>query len=192
VLFFTKGAATERIWFYDMAHDGFSLDDKRQPVAQNDIPDILACWRSRHDAAFADARAARLAHLQTEVAPLKAQRLALEAALHRLRFESVIDGDGEAQIHRDLQAAQAELGQVQAQIAPLHGEIEQLSRQFWVSKAQVRANGYDLTASRYRQVVQDEAFYEAPGVTIERLRTLESVLSNELHELESLIEAGQQ
>src|SRR5260370_14838202 len=33
VLVFTKGAATERIWFYDMDHDGFSLDDKRQKVS---------------------------------------------------------------------------------------------------------------------------------------------------------------
>ena len=118
---------------------------------------------------------------------MKAQRLALEATLHRLRFESVIDGDGEAQIHRDLQAAQTELAQVQAQIAPLHGEIEQLSRQFWVSKEQVRANGYDLTASRYRQVVQDEAFYEAPGVTLERLLTLEALMTTEVQELGRLL-----
>ena len=107
------------------------------------------------------------------MAPHKATRLQLEAAQHRLRFESVISADGEAQIHRDLQAAQAELAQVQAQIAPFQGEIEQLSRQFWVDKAQVRANGYDLTASRYRQVAQDEAFFEAPAVTMERLRQLE-------------------
>src|SRR6185369_16006337 len=30
VLLFTKGGSTEKIWFYDMEHDGFSLDDKRQ------------------------------------------------------------------------------------------------------------------------------------------------------------------
>jgi type I restriction enzyme M protein len=36
ILLFTRGAATDRIWFYDMDHDGFSLDDKRQPVAEND------------------------------------------------------------------------------------------------------------------------------------------------------------
>ena len=52
VLLFTRGATTDRIWFYDMEHDGFSLDDKRQRVAENDIPDILDCWRHRHDAAF--------------------------------------------------------------------------------------------------------------------------------------------
>ena len=32
VLLFTKGGTTEKIWFYDMEHDGYSLDDKRQRV----------------------------------------------------------------------------------------------------------------------------------------------------------------
>ncbi len=45
VLLFTKGGTTERIWFYDMEHDGYSLDDKRQKVAENDIPDLLDCWQ---------------------------------------------------------------------------------------------------------------------------------------------------
>src|SRR3990172_996689 len=52
VLFFTRGATTDRIWYYDMAHDGFSLNDKRQPVPDNDIPDILECLRKLHEAHF--------------------------------------------------------------------------------------------------------------------------------------------
>src|ERR1017187_4744025 len=40
VLLFTKGGTTEKIWFYDMEHDGYSLDDKRQKVPENDIPDV--------------------------------------------------------------------------------------------------------------------------------------------------------
>lgn len=32
---------TEKVWFYDMKADGFSLDDKRNPVKENDIPDII-------------------------------------------------------------------------------------------------------------------------------------------------------
>ena len=44
VLIFTKTLAggTDRVWFYDMQADGRSLDDKRQPIEDNDIPDILA------------------------------------------------------------------------------------------------------------------------------------------------------
>ena len=43
VLVFTKTGAggTDRVWFYDMQADGFSLDDKRSPVEENDIPDII-------------------------------------------------------------------------------------------------------------------------------------------------------
>ena len=47
VLFFTKGGSTEKVWLYDMEHDGFSLDDKRNPVEENDIPDILAKFPKR-------------------------------------------------------------------------------------------------------------------------------------------------
>ena len=43
VLVFTKTDAggTENVWFYDMKTDGFSLDDKRSEVQDNDIPDII-------------------------------------------------------------------------------------------------------------------------------------------------------
>ena len=44
VLVFTKTGAggTDKVWFYDMKADGFSLDDKRTEVKENDIPDIIA------------------------------------------------------------------------------------------------------------------------------------------------------
>jgi type I restriction enzyme M protein len=43
ILVFTKTNAggTDKVWFYDMTADGFSLDDKRNPIADNDIPDIV-------------------------------------------------------------------------------------------------------------------------------------------------------
>jgi len=43
ILIFTKTGhgGTDKVWFYDMKADGFSLDDKRTPVAENDIPDII-------------------------------------------------------------------------------------------------------------------------------------------------------
>ena len=47
ILIFTKTGhgGTDNVWFYDMTADGFSLDDKRTPVAENDIPDIIARFR---------------------------------------------------------------------------------------------------------------------------------------------------
>ena len=43
VLIFTKTGhgGTDKVWFYDMKADGLSLDDKRTPIADNDIPDII-------------------------------------------------------------------------------------------------------------------------------------------------------
>ena len=44
ILIFTKTGhgGTDKVWFYDMQADGYSLDDKRTPVSENDIPDIIA------------------------------------------------------------------------------------------------------------------------------------------------------
>ena len=44
VLVFIKTGmgGTDNVWFYDMQADGFSLDDKRSEVKENDIPDIIA------------------------------------------------------------------------------------------------------------------------------------------------------
>lgn len=48
ILIFTKtgSGGTDKVWFYDMKADGRSLDDKRQPVAENDIPDIIARYNN--------------------------------------------------------------------------------------------------------------------------------------------------
>lgn len=72
ILLFTKtnSGGTENVWFYDMKSDGWSLDDKRQPLlsehklglqsllaghtelstddhAKNNLPDLLTRWRQR-------------------------------------------------------------------------------------------------------------------------------------------------
>ncbi|MFH1311436.1 MAG: class I SAM-dependent DNA methyltransferase [Nanoarchaeota archaeon] len=47
VLFFTKGESTKNVWFYEMEADGFTLDDKRTKIKQNDIPEILERFEKR-------------------------------------------------------------------------------------------------------------------------------------------------
>lgn len=49
ILFFTKtdSGGTDRVWFYDMKADGYSLDDKRTPQPdKSDLKDILERWRN--------------------------------------------------------------------------------------------------------------------------------------------------
>ena len=183
VLLFTRGGTTDRIWFYDMEHDGFSLDDKRQPVAENDIPDILNCWKNRFNADFTKQREERLAKLKEEIAPLKAKRLLLLKEINRLTFENAIAPVDDEPTRIALEVDRQKLAQLHEQMTPLQAEINQLNRQFWVSKGQVKGNKYDLSASRYRQIEQDEAFYDSPQVTLERLLTLEEVMLGEAEEL---------
>ncbi len=53
VLLFTRtdSGGTDQVWFYDMKADGFSLDDKRQPIAANDIADIVQRYHHLPDEA---------------------------------------------------------------------------------------------------------------------------------------------
>lgn len=62
ILVFTKtdNGGTDHVWFYDMTADGFSLDQKRTEVKENDIPDVVARFhnpdgekaRTRKDKSF--------------------------------------------------------------------------------------------------------------------------------------------
>ena len=47
ILIFTKGGETDKVWFYNMQADGFTLDDKRERTKANDIPDIIEKWNKR-------------------------------------------------------------------------------------------------------------------------------------------------
>ena len=49
ILLFVKGGETEKVWFYDMKADGYSLDDKRAKISENDIPDAVEKWKKRKD-----------------------------------------------------------------------------------------------------------------------------------------------
>ena len=89
-----------------------------------------------------------------------------------------------------IKTAKADLAELEGRMAPLKGEIDQLSRQFWVEKKAVKANKYDLSASRYRQAAPDETYHEAPRVTMERLLTLERVMREEVEALEELLGWG--
>ncbi len=56
----TNAGGTDKVWFYDMKADGLSLDQKRTPVEESDIPDVIARFhnlvaeegRTRQDQSF--------------------------------------------------------------------------------------------------------------------------------------------
>lgn len=47
ILIFTKGGETNHVWFYDMQADGYTLDDKRNKIADSDLPDIVQRFKQR-------------------------------------------------------------------------------------------------------------------------------------------------
>jgi type I restriction enzyme M protein len=54
ILLFTKGGHTTDVFFYDVQADGLSLDDKRNPVPENDLPDVRERWKARNPKKYKD------------------------------------------------------------------------------------------------------------------------------------------
>jgi len=44
----SRAGGRDKVQFYDMQTDGYSLDDKRSPISNNDIPDIINRFQQRH------------------------------------------------------------------------------------------------------------------------------------------------
>ena len=119
VLVFTKTGAggTDNVWFYDMKADGFSLDDKRTPISENDIPDVIARFHN------------------------------LDAEADRARTE----------------------------------------RSFFVPKAEIAANNYDLSINKYKQTEYKPVEYPPTSEILADLRGVESQISAELSALENML-----
>jgi type I restriction enzyme M protein len=48
ILIFSKGGDTRNVFYYDVQNDGYSLDDKRNKIKTNDLPDLLERWKNRN------------------------------------------------------------------------------------------------------------------------------------------------
>ena len=123
IMIFTKtmSGGTDKVWFYDMRAEGYSLDDKRTPLGdsheQNNIPDIIT----------------RFHHLENEK--------------NRSRSE----------------------------------------QSFFVPKAEIAENGYDLSINRYKEVVYESVEYGRPLDILADIERLEGEIADRLEELKALI-----
>lgn len=132
ILMFTKGGTTERVWFYDLQADGFSLDDKRTPLkgeGSNDLPDAISKW----------------------------------------------------QHYRELVLNNASEKEVLKQFG------DKTAKAFVVDAADIKANKYDLSINRYKEVVYEEEEYEPPKVILKKLLKLEEEIMADLYELEAML-----
>ena len=143
ILLFTKtmSGGTDHVWFYDMQADGWSLDDKRQPLldtsllglqplgglrnqlsetehAKNNLPDVLTRWAQRHSS---------------------------------------------------------------------ERERPRTAQSFCVPKADIEANGYDLSINRYKVVVNEQVQHRAPGDILAELRALEDEIARGMGVLEGML-----
>lgn len=119
ILVFTKTGhgGTDNVWFYDMQADGLSLDDKRSPVAENDIPDIVARFGNR------------------------------EGETGRARTE----------------------------------------KSFFVPKAEIVENGYDLSINKYKKTEYVPVEYPSTQELMAELHQLELEITKGLAELEEML-----
>jgi type I restriction enzyme M protein len=120
ILIFTKTNtpnSTDRVWFYEMHADGFTLDQNRTPCAENDIPDVIS------------------------------------------RFHNL---DAEASRSRKDQS-------------------------FFVPVEEIRANDYDLTFNKYKEVERKVVEYDAPETILAHIDDLQSQIAEGLANLQSII-----
>ena len=117
ILIFTKTNAggTDKVWFYDMKADGYTLDQKRTPCAENDIPDVVARFKN----------------------------LAAE----------------EARTRKD--------------------------QSFLVPVEEIRANDYDLSINKYKEVERVKVEYEAPEVVFGRIEALQKEIAEAMEEFKA-------
>ena len=71
------------------------------------------------------------------------------------------------------------------QLAQQFGDKTQ--KAFLVNADDIRANKYDLSINRYKEVVYEEEVYEAPKVILQRLKDLENSILTDLDELEKML-----
>ena len=113
----TDTGGTNNVWFYDMKADGYSLDDKRNPVSENDIPDIINRFR----------------HLDSEIT--------------RTRKD----------------------------------------QSFFVPAKDIRANDYDFSFNKYKEIERHKVEYDASEVILERILNLQCELAEISSEIKELI-----
>ncbi len=130
ILIFTKGASgagvrTEKVWFYDVQADGFSLDDKRNEIEANDLPNLIKQYKAYQNA--------------------------------------VIKGSS------------------------IEEWSDKKAKAFLVDADDIRANKYDFSLNRYKEVVYKEEKYEEPKVILKQLMALEDEIMSSLKTLETML-----
>ena len=139
ILTFTKtnSGGTEHVWFYDVEADGWSLDDKRDPLLDEEkLGPVVA----------------------SELTPEEVEKTNLPDVLARW-----------------------------AQRDGAERERPRTAQSFCVPKADIVAEGYDLSLNRYKEIVYEEVEHRPPQEILSSLAKLEEEIQQGMKELEKML-----
>ncbi len=171
VLIFTRTGhgGTDKVWFYDMQADGFSLDDKRTPVKENDIPDIVARFRSLKSLPLVENNGQKTS---SKSLPLDGTKT----------FAHPADEEANVFDNRCLSTAAQPSDEVYNE-----QDRPRTAQSFLVPKAEIAANGYDLSINKYKQTDYKPVEYPPTSEILAELNDLETQIAAGLKELEGMV-----
>lgn len=106
ILVFTKAGQTTDVFFYDVQADGFSLDDKRDKIKDDDLPTALAAWRARDPKQDTD-RTKK--HFMVPVADLRAKDYDLSINRYKETVHEHVEHESPKSILARLRTLEAEI-----------------------------------------------------------------------------------
>ncbi len=188
VLVFTKTGhgGTDNVWFYDMHADGFSLDDKRTPVKDNDIPDIVARFRSLklpqslRDSSLKEGANALPQSLRDSVSPAGSVGAFAQAQRSPLETRALKEGADNASLAEGGGAAKGGDGGSEA-------DRPRTAQSFLVPKAEIVENGYDLSINKYKKTEYKPVEYPPTSEILAELNEIEMEITKALAELEEMV-----
>ena len=170
ILIFTKTChgGTDKVWFYDMTADGFSLDDKRTEIKDNDIPDIIARFRSLS--------------MPSQSPAVTALPKGEPSAL------SVTCGDSSPKGGAKLASLSGRgAGEAGGEGAYDEENNPRTAKSFFVPKREIVENGYDLSINKYKKTEYKPVEYPSTQEILTDLHELEMQITAGLAELEGML-----
>ncbi len=176
ILIFTKTGhgGTDQVWFYDMKADGFSLDDKRSPTEENDIPDIIARFRSIKMPPQSLRDSSPKGGAESSAAPLASP--SGEAAASAAPLASPSGGGG---------AAEGGVGGGPSSFD--ESARTRTDQSFFVPKQEIVANDYDLSINKYKKTEYKPVEYPPTSEILANLKALQAEIDKEMRELEEML-----
>lgn len=108
ILLFTKGGETSEVLFYDVKADGYSLDDKRQDVLENDLPDVLNKFQeSRREKVELSDRGANV--FNVPVSELRTSKYDLSMSRYMKKINDEMKFDPPTEVLARLKSLEAEI-----------------------------------------------------------------------------------